>query len=298
MDLSSVKSVTPNKHLFKKIIAVMLSLVVIVVSFIIIDNSNKDSRETIEVVRVRQNGGIQANSVITEKQIEKYNLIKKEYTSDMLLAEDMSSIIGKYSKNYMRDKTVIYKDEVGDEIPVKNEWLYKVNEKNEVITLPYDYLKCGGDILMPGDRVRIRVSYEVEETTVPQESYDNPNLVITQTQDKTIKTEILFDDIVIKDMLNSNSHSIYEVYKEVSRLSEDKRESVMKSDEFLKNIQPKALMLEGTMQQINNFAKYNGFEGKSFLITILSRKDSNVIGNQLPTLQSEVEKWIEKENQQ
>lgn len=109
------------------------------------------------------------------------------------------------------------------------------------------------------------------------------------------KTEVLFESIVVKDMLNASSHSIYEVYK-VQKLDEDKKQNVMKSKDFLKNIQPKALLLEGTSAQINNYAKYKGLNGNSFLITILSRKSSDVIIDQLPTLEKEVESWIGKED--
>ncbi|GAI71849.1 unnamed protein product, partial [marine sediment metagenome] len=83
-----------------------------------------------------------------------------------------------------------------------------------------------------------------------------------------------------------------EVYKEVQKLDENKKQEVMKSKDFLKNIQPRALLLEGTTEQINNFARFKGLDGNSFLITILSRKDSNVIADQLPTLEKEVESWI------
>ena len=97
------------------------------------------------------------------------------------------------------------------------------------------------------------------------------------SKNKTIKTDILFESIVVKDMLNANSQSIYEVYQEVLKLDEDTRQEVMKSEDFLKSIQPRALLLEGTKEQMNKFSEYNAYSGKSFLITILSRAESDVI---------------------
>ncbi|MCJ8011830.1 hypothetical protein MUG84_08750 [Paenibacillus sp. KQZ6P-2] len=290
MDLSTVKSVSPNRNTFKKIMAVLFSLTVIAVSFYVITNANKAAKDTVDVLRVKQDGGIPAYAVLTEKQLEKYAIIKKEYTSDMLMADDLSQVIGKFSKYYIRNNSVLYEDQLTEEKPLKNEWLYKLDEKKEVLTLPYNYLEAGGDILMPGDRVRIRVSYEVDGPG------GNPNGIYGVSQGKITKTEILFDSIEVKDLLNANSHSIYEVYKEVLKLSEDKRQSVMKSENFLKNIQPRALLLEGSKEQIDNYAKYKGLESKSLLITILSRINSDVIVDQLPTLQKEVESWIDKQN--
>ena len=107
-------------------------------------------------------------------------------------------------------------------------------------------------------------------------------------------TAILFDSIVVKDMLNANGHSIYEVYKEVMKLSEEKKQEVMKSKDFLKNIQPKALLLAGSREQMNDYAQFKSLDSKLFLITLLSRVNSQVILDELPTLENEVKLWIEK----
>jgi len=290
MDLSTVKSVSPNKKLFKKILALLFSIAVIVVSFIVLNNANEAAKDTVEVLKVSQSGGIPAYVALTDKQIKKYAIIRKEYTEDMILAADLPSVTDKFTKYYMRDGSILYKDQLMEEKPLQNEWLYELGEEHEVLTLPYNFLEAGGDILMPGDKVRIRVSFEQEV----QDSSGNPNaFVSSRTQ---MKTEVLFDSIEVRDMLNSSSHSIYEVYKEVLKLSEDKRQEVMKSNDFLKSIQPRSLLLEGTREQIDKFAKYNGYDGKKYLITILSRKNSQVILDQLPTLQREVESWINTKN--
>lgn len=293
MDLSGIKSKTPNKHMFKRVAALLFSILIIVISYMVMTKASKDASDVVEVLRVKSNEGIPAFVVITDNTVEKYQIIKKEYTEDMILSEDMDSIKGKLSAYYIRGNSVLYKDQLIDEKPKQNEWLYQVNEKNEVLTLPYNFLEVGGDILMPGDRVRIRVSYEVEEKSAVG---SNPNAIYSESTNSIKKTEVLFESIIVKDMLNSSSHSIYEVYKEVQKLNQQKKQDVMKSKDFLMNIQPKALLLEGTSEQINNYAKYKGLNGNSFLITILSRKDSDVIIDQLPTLENEVESWIGKED--
>ena len=77
MDLSAVKNVSPNKHLFRKIFSIIFSITVIVVSYIVLTNSNKAAQDTVQVLRVKQKEGIPAYTVITEKDIEKYNLIRR-----------------------------------------------------------------------------------------------------------------------------------------------------------------------------------------------------------------------------
>lgn len=291
MKIKQIKTVKPNRHLFRKIFALLFSVVVVVISFIVITNANKDAKDTVEVLRIKTTNGMPAFTVLTENDIESYSLIRKEFVDSMIEISEKAKVINKFSKYYLRQGSYLYEDEFTAEKPQKNEWLYVLDEETEVLTLPYNFLECGGDILMPGDRVRIRVTYESEK--LQTDSYENPNLSGGSNETVT-KVDILFNSIVVKDMLNSNSHSIYEVYKEVLKLSEDKKLAVMKSDDFLRNIQPKALLLEGTKEQIDMYAKYKGLDGNAFLITILSRSNSDVILDQLPTLEKEVESWIDQ----
>ncbi len=293
MDISKLKTASPNRSFLKKIVAVLFSITVIVTSYIVINNASKEAQDVIEVIRVKSNEGIPAFVTITDQHIEKYKLIKREYTDDMVLAEDIDQVLNKLTSYYIRQSSILYHDQLIDEKPVRNEWLYNVEEENEVLTLPYNYLEAGGNILMPGDRVRIRVSYETDEVDRNQNvNSENPNAIYTYNTRRVMKTEVLFDSIIVKDMLNSNSHSIYEVYKEVQKLNETKRQEVMKSREFINNIQPRALLLEGSKEQVDNFSKFKGYDGQSFLITILSRSNSDVVLDQLPTLENEVESWI------
>ena len=108
-----------------------------------------------------------------------------------------------------------------------------------------------------------------------------------------MKTEIVFDEIVVKDMLNSKSHSIYEIYKEVTKLPEDRKQAVMKTEDFIQSILPKALVLEATPEQVHTYSLMKG-NNAELVITILTRNGSNIVLDDLSTLQSEVETWIEK----
>jgi len=299
MDISKIKNISPNRTLIKKIISLAVSIIVMVCSYLIINNASKSAKDTVAVLRVKSKNGLQAYETITEDKIEKYNLVRKEYTEDMILAKDEKKVLNKLSKYYIRKNSILYKDQIVDEKPIRNEWLYELDEDYEVITIPFNYNECGGDILMPGDRIRVRITYEDEENVAPRTSLDfddfNPNLSSNKTTGKKLKTDILFDSIVITDMLNESSQSIYEIYKEVMRLNEDKKQEVLKSESFRKSVRPRALLLTGTKEQISNYAEYLGKNTKSMLITILSRANSDVILDQLPVIEMGADSWTEKE---
>lgn len=294
LNINRVKRVQPNKNFVKKMIAVIVSILVLIVSYVIINNSTKEIKNTVSVIRIKNSKGIPAQTVITKDDVEKYDIVEREYNEDMISADNIDNVIGTYAAHYLRKGTILYKDQIVAEVSKKNEWLYELDDDYEVLTLPYNYLECGGDILVPGDRIRIRATYETEE---PNEDYmqfsDDPNQIDYKYKNSYLRTQVIFDSIVVEDLLNANSHSIYEVYKEVLKLPEDQRSKAMKSQEFIKSIQPKALVLSGTKEQINKYAKYSNLESKKLIITILSRKNSDAVIDQLPTLAKEVESWIE-----
>ncbi|MDR0958692.1 MAG: flagellar biosynthesis protein FlgA [Clostridiales bacterium] len=250
----------PHKtNFFKKIMSILISLIVIVISFMYLHNVDKNSRDTVIVAKVSQEGGINAFSTITEDNIEKYALIRKEYTEDMVhwdnglfvyKSADGTKNILQYNHDfaayYIRNGTILYGDQLTDKKQYPTEWLYDLPEGTEVVTIPYEYMEAGGNILLPGDRIRIRLVHEENEI---------------------YKSEILFESIVVKDILNSNGNSILAVYNEVLTLNEAERE------EFIKNIHPSALMLCGTKKDIDNYAirSSNVKENAKLFITILNR---------------------------
>ena len=74
----------------------------------IITNANNEAKETVDILRVAQKDGISGYVVVTEKSIKKYSILKKEYTSDMVLANEMDTILNKYTKYYTVIKVIAY----------------------------------------------------------------------------------------------------------------------------------------------------------------------------------------------
>ena len=77
MDLSNIKSISPGKKLFKKLLAVIFAIGIIIISYVILSNADKAATDTVEVLRVKSGSGIPAFAVITEDKIENINLLKK-----------------------------------------------------------------------------------------------------------------------------------------------------------------------------------------------------------------------------
>ena len=296
-NVSSLKktSTGPGK-LIKRIVAIVISVLVIVFSLAYLNNADRAAQDTVAVVRIRS-ADLPAYTPITNDNVEKYDVIKKEYVDGekgMILFEEADSVIGLLSAYHIRGGTFLYRDQLIDVRPQRNEWLYELSEDYEVVTMPYNYMEAGGDILLPGDQIRIRVIYEDDSGTGADDGFfdTNPNFFYS-SGNRQMRSDILFESIAIADMINSNARSIYEIYSEVLRLNEEDRQAIMKSSDFMSSIRPRALLLAATPEQIDDYARYKASAGSgSFLITILSRANSEVILDQLPTLESEVNSWI------
>ena len=302
MKLESVRSkpgksrIPRGKNLVKKIIAALISVAVFAVSYIIINKANSAARDTVPVLRIKAADGIPERAVIARKNLVRYDIIEKEYNQNMFGADELEDVVNMFAAYPLRDGAILHRDEVVEEIPKKNEWLYSMSYDEELLTIPYNYLESGGDILTPGDRIRVRVIY-VEDAPIDDYSYDDAyySPYGDRASSKITRTEILFDSIEVKDMLNSKSNSIYEVYREVLRLSEDQRQIVLKSSEFIKSIVPRSLILAASSDQIDKYIQYKNAAGnKSMLVTILARHENTIILDQLPTLEKEIETWLEK----
>ena len=294
--VSSVKKAkTGPGKLIKRIVAITFSVLVIIFSLTYLSNADRAAQDTVAIVRVRSND-LPAFTTITRDNVERYEIIRREYVdgdNGMVLFDDVDSIVNLLSAYHIRGNTFLYRNQLIDERPQRNVWLYQLSDEYEVVTIPYNYMEAGGDILLPGDQIRIRVIYEDEASDTSDGFFDtNPNFFYSPGN-RPMRADVLFDSIEVADMINSNARSIYEIYSEVLRLNEENRQSIMKSSEFMSSIRPRALLLAATPEQVDTYARYKAATGSgSFLITILSRANSEVILDQLPTLESEVNSWI------
>ncbi len=289
MNINSVRNIKPGSQFPKRLFAVFLSIAVIAGAYTVLSNAGKEARDTVDVIRVRAAEGIPAKTLVTKDMLEKYSIIRKEYTEDMATYGRLDEVTGKYTLYYIRGKSFIYKDQLGDEKPLRNEWLYKMDKSKEVLTMPYEYLKCGGDILVPGDLVRVRISYVDAQPQAARTMSLEPEY----SDEKAVRrTEIVLDNIKVMDQLNSSGHSVYEAYKDVLKLSPEKRQETMRSRDFMNNITAKSLVLEVTSDQIDKYTKYSSMKDASFIITLLSRRDNQNIIDEMSAAVKEAQAWV------
>ena len=289
MDINSLKNIKPGSNLPKKIVAVIVSVLVVIASFSYLNSVNSDAKEFVEIVVIKPSEGIPAKKLISDNLIKKGKILKTDFRDGMVTYDKVDEVLNKYSVYFLRYDTPLYFDQLTDTLALRHEWLYDLPKESEALTVPYDYDKCGGEILLAGDYVRVRVTYEDAKPSSELHSDQGPYGNTASTGNRSYRTEILFDRILVKDMLNSKGQSIYEYQKEIMGLGEAEKQKVMESKEFTQSIMAKSLVFEATPEQVDTYTKLN-LNG-DFTFTILSRKDNTNLIEQLTTVKKEVEKW-------
>ena len=284
-----------GKKIVLKIITVGLSVLALAAALIYLQNANNAALDTVSIVRLKKD--LPAGTAISIDDVERYALIKAEHDQDgMILYEDAGEVsealLDKFTSYYLRGGTPLYKDQLTEKRLPRDIILETLAEGYELTTVPYDYMEAGGNILLPGDMIRMRVSYEVE--AIPQDDYDYDSGSYYQWTKKIIRTDTVFDSIAVVDMLNSNGYSIYNIYLEVMRLSERERQDILRSKDFLSSVRPVALELALMPDDVERYNSYKVSAGKgSFLITLLGRGGNDIDFNAFSTIESEVRSWLD-----
>ena len=98
------------------------------------------------------------------------------------------------------------------------------------------------------------------------------------------KTDMLFSEVSILDMLNSSGSSIFDIY--YSYIGKTKAEQMMllSDDSFLASVKPASILLECTAEEVERFMTLDE-AGASYQITLLPRTSSSSITNSLSEIQ-------------
>ncbi|MDR2711607.1 MAG: hypothetical protein LBB91_00650 [Clostridiales bacterium] len=285
------KAVGGSRRIVVKIITVSISILALFITYKVFTKSIDVTVNEIPVVQVKKNNSIIVYEMIGKDNVEEYKIIEADYKDGMILWENVEEeAFDKYAAYFIRKDTVLFKDQLIDERPPIYPPLENLDDDFEFLTFPYNSSEAGGNILRPGDRVRIRITYEAEKMISAND--ENPNS--RSSTEKYLQTDIIFESIVITDMLNSNNNSVYMIYQEAMRYDEKQRQEMMKSSDFLSAVKPKSLQLAATADDVENYANVKAKKGE-ILVTILRREEGTIDwGFNLPILETEVGTWTEE----
>ena len=290
-----------GKKIVLKIITIALSILALFITFSYLQRANNAALDTVDIVRVKKD--LPGGTAIGTGDVEKYAIIRKEYDKDHMIPYDGVEEVGdilheKFTSYYLRGGSPLYYDQLTEKRLPRDIILETLEEGYELTTIPYNYMEAGGNKLLPGDLIRMRVSYEVD--AMPQDAYDYEYEYdyydgrYYQWTKRIIRTDTVFDSIAVVDMLNAKGDSIYNIYQEIMRLSEKERQEILKSKDFLTSVKPKSLELALLPEEVELYNSYKISAGNgSFLITILGRAGNDIDFDAFTTIETEVRSWLD-----
>lgn len=327
---SDVFGITKGRRLFEKVLWLVLAVVCIGGVLFMMDKYVKDRTETVDIVKVG-NKAITQDTLIENYHLTRYAIIKKEYNAEtMFLWSELEDITGKYASYFIKEGTPIYKDSIFGEKRYRNEWMYEIEEGYEVLTIPFDYRMAGGNILVPGDSVRVRAFYEsafdiyneqtkkepvqedlydsveevdeeeveegTEEENVSEQAEDiydeaiKNHQLISGSQD-LVQVATIFEEMEVIDML-SNGASIYEKYLELKDMSESDRNARLADQDFMRSIIPDAMIVVVTEEQAMKYLQATAVDA-TLVFTILPRDMNNTILDKIDLIEGVADQMLE-----
>lgn len=281
-----------------RVVGVLVALIFIVVVIVLMGIATSESRQQISVVMLKDN--VSANAMITDDMIEEYKMYYNELknygvqelsdgTKRQTIVEwkYKDQVVGKrYAAYYLRGGTVLFWDSTVKEQSKKNSYLYSMD--GELLNIQMD-TKDFGDMVVPGDVINVRASYNTVDYSLTSEEQYRLSLEsgerTTMSGVQVSKNELLFSEVAILDMLNSDGASIFDIYYDYISKSKAEQNALLQDDAFLQSVTPSTILLEVTAEEADRFMEMESL-GAEYLMTLLPRTGSSAILDSLSEIQS------------
>ncbi len=281
-----------------RVLGIIIALAVIVIVCILTAISSAETKKTITVVKLKSDVSIPANALITESYVEPYDMYYKEFKnygtmkfsdgstrSTIVKWDDRDLIIGKrYAAYYLRNNTLLFWDSTLKDQTRKNSYLYSMD--NELLNIQMNTVADFGDMVVPGDSLNIRATYDKTLYNLPtEEAYKLTRDSGSNISDVTVTVvEPLFQEVQVLDMLNSQGNSIFDIYYEYISMTKAQQQAALNDKNFLTSVKPASILLECTSEEVEHYMEVNAKNAK-YQITLLPRKSSSSITDSLSEIQ-------------
>lgn len=250
-------------------------------------------RQTVDIVKL--NTSVPQDGVVSQDLMVKETMLLSEYEKQgvhmladgsqkraIVLWEDKERIQSAYASYYIRKDTPLYWDSLSKESPKKYSYLYKMD--GELLKISLDATEFG-KMLVPGDKINVRSTYTENVYTLPTEKeFAMQQQMGVQQQTTVTKNAMMFNNVVVLDILNNNGESIFDIYYRLLALPKAAQQETVASDEFQTQVEPKEILLNVTPEEADRYMSLSNKSPK-YMMTLLPRTSGNLITEALNELQ-------------
>lgn len=209
--------------------------------------------------------------------------------------DEEKGIVGKYAVNAGNaDDYFTYRD-FQKEIVETNPWYSQVEDGSELYTLTFDNTDVYTRMLIPGSILRMRIITQVPvdkadeyrakiaDKTGTGEGLEDSNGYLSailpfytsdeneRENDTVPVAEVVFDNLMLIDALNSNSTSIYDIFYSLMNMENSVRAKYINENysTLRTEIIPNTLILVLTPEQATQVAEFENIEYNSYKFTVV-----------------------------
>lgn len=234
---------------------------------------------TVKVVMLNQD--VYKNQVITEDMLKPYDMLQAEFEKyavvdsngtkkrRLILWDERDKIINAFAAYPLKKDTLLeYRDLIKSRLDNKDTVMYSFPGK-EIVPLKIEQqeLEAFKSFLRPGDRLNVQAVFSEKVTVTESDGYGG---VMTNKID-VFKTETVFGDIMVADLLNAKGESILDIYEWYNTLSVWDQAKLDASQQFRDRTTPRTLLVALTPDEKERYYYYLSKPNITFKVSLPQR---------------------------
>lgn len=274
-----VSSSKPARNQSKKSISLIIVIVVTALLITWVYAMGRKATDTVTVAMTSQS--IYKNQQITAEMLQPYDMVKAEFekyatvsengtvSRRILLWSEKDMIIGSYAAYPLQANNVAeYRSFYKSKIDNSDSVLYSFPGK-EIVSLDIatSDLQTFKTFLEPGDRITITAVYTDEETVRTSDGFGGT----TSEKVETYKSEKVFQDIFVADLLNQKGDSILDIYADYNGRTINQQAALDASSSFQDSVEPKSLLVALTPEEKELYYYYLSKSDVTFRMSLPQR---------------------------
>lgn len=269
----------PSKNQNKKNVAIIATVAATAVMIAWVYSMGRKAEETVQVCMTSQN--VYKNQVITESMLQPYDMLKGEFEkfstvqSDgtkkrrILLWDERGMILNTFAAYPLQANNYCeYRSFIKSRIDNSDNVLYSFPGK-EIVSLDIasNDLQAFKTFLQPGDRVNITAIFSQKENLVQDDGFGGQ----TRTTVETFRTETVFEDIMLADLINSSGESILDIYADYRDKTTYQQAQLDSSQTFKDSVEPRTILVALTPEEKDRYYYYSSKSNVKFKMSLPQR---------------------------
>lgn len=276
---ATLTSSRPAANQSKKTLLVIAVIAVTALLMVWTFSMAKKAEETVTIARLTTS--VYKNQLITESMFEPYDMLKGEFEKYATVEQDgtvqrrvftwdeIGMVYGSYAAYPLQEgKYAERRDFYTSKIDNSDSVMYNFPGK-EIVSLGIAEadLNSFKTFLQPGDRVNITATYMEEETVATTDSFG----VAVEETVETFKTETVFEDIIIADLLNNSGESILDIYSNYNDRTVSQQAALDASTSFQNSVKPTTMLVALTTEEKELYYYYLSKDSVTFRMSLPQR---------------------------